>query len=332
MLSELGMKMAEWLRNKGRAMPERGITKEMLLTIGPPIWSASYRHETDDLAAHQRLVASLRAAFLGGDDIAGAFLATLEVPVEQLATLGSGLWCDQGFPQITLGHKYAASLMATKIAPSVLPYIEAPWRCFHLEVPAGLLQIEHEQLGKAVDVKGALVMRMKHVDGSLRWGYLAYTDTSLSLHRFGMRAEKLMSIAESEEVPFGERLTDLDSRCAELLARLIFGVCMAYTEKGNVTPPKARNPSEKKRKSDLPTCRTYILGKDKVVSDCREAVRDYLHGRKGKSPSVQTLVAGHWKSQAWGEHASKRKIIWIQPYWRGPEDAPIAANVRVVRE
>jgi hypothetical protein len=43
-------------------------------------------------------------------------------------------------------------------------------------------------------------------------------------------------------------------------------------------------------------------------------------------PSVQCLVRGHWKRQPCGHELQDRKWIQIEPYWRGPEDAPIAVR------
>jgi hypothetical protein len=46
---------------------------------------------------------------------------------------------------------------------------------------------------------------------------------------------------------------------------------------------------------------------------------------------VRTRVAGHWRKQACGPRHSERKVIWIAPFWRGPEDAPIHTPKHEVR-
>lgn len=43
---------------------------------------------------------------------------------------------------------------------------------------------------------------------------------------------------------------------------------------------------------------------------------------------VRTLVTGHWKMQAHGPHRSERKLIRIEPYWRGPIDGPVVNPLR----
>lgn len=46
---------------------------------------------------------------------------------------------------------------------------------------------------------------------------------------------------------------------------------------------------------------------------------------------VRTLVEGHWRNQAHGPRHSLRKLIFIDPFWRGPEDAPESIPTHVLR-
>lgn len=45
---------------------------------------------------------------------------------------------------------------------------------------------------------------------------------------------------------------------------------------------------------------------------------------------VRTLVSGHWKMQPCGPKQSERKLIRIEPFWRGPLDAPVTNAMRKV--
>jgi hypothetical protein len=71
-----------------------------------------------------------------------------------------------------------------------------------------------------------------------------------------------------------------------------------------------------------PIIRTFQVGKP-VKLDFREAIERYIKHGARKMPSVQVLVCGHFKTQRHGPRNSLTKIIWIQPFWRGPADAPI---------
>ena len=43
----------------------------------------------------------------------------------------------------------------------------------------------------------------------------------------------------------------------------------------------------------------------------------------GKSLDVRFVVRGHWRNQVCGINRSERKLIWIKPFWKGPEISEI---------
>ena len=53
-------------------------------------------------------------------------------------------------------------------------------------------------------------------------------------------------------------------------------------------------------------------------------------GESGRHIHVRTLVSGHWRNQPCGTRNTDRKTIWIEPHWRGPEEAPLTASSRAV--
>jgi hypothetical protein len=63
-----------------------------------------------------------------------------------------------------------------------------------------------------------------------------------------------------------------------------------------------------------------------MALDCRPAVHRYMGGSASAPPAVQSIVRGHFKRQVVGISRAGRRVIWIEPYWRGPEDAPILAR------
>lgn len=51
----------------------------------------------------------------------------------------------------------------------------------------------------------------------------------------------------------------------------------------------------------------------------------------GRHINVRTLVSGHWRNQPCGTGRLERKVIWIEPHWRGPEEAPLTSKRAVVK-
>ncbi len=53
--------------------------------------------------------------------------------------------------------------------------------------------------------------------------------------------------------------------------------------------------------------------------------------RTGVGSRVRQIVSGHWKYQAHGAGRAERKLLWIEPYWRGPDFAQVVNKARLVR-
>ena len=89
-----------------------------------------------------------------------------------------------------------------------------------------------------------------------------------------------------------------------------------FAECGLVATPPARLWAGKPRKDESLFALTRLRACDEV-------------GRpKNTIPSSWSLtswqeVMGHFKLQAYGPQQSLRRMIWVDPYQRGPDDAPI---------
>jgi opacity protein-like surface antigen len=120
-----------------------------------------------------------------------------------------------------------------------------------------------------------------------------------------------------------------EKRAALLVGRLLVGVCMEMDGRPNEASSSRGGSSKRKRASDQPTIRRYVLRRDVKVNLVQQ-VRDFVSGRVATSPTVQSLIRGHWKRQAHGPGGTERKWIHVEPYSRGPEDAPIAVRSHVL--
>ena len=169
------------------------------------------------------------------------------------------------------------------------------------------------------------------------WSFTAYSEGTAGLHRWCVPIEKLAEMPASEDqwneallFPCGGNAT-IDERAMMVCGRLILGVALEMSSRANLyKEPKTPAPAWRKRTKGAPdiACRTYVLRAD-VSVDCRESVKDFILGRRSTAPAVQHLVRGHWKLQACGPKLSERKTIWVQPYWRGPEDGPVAMRTHL---
>jgi len=242
-------------------------------------------------------------------------------------------WAMSGFPLLRPTHKLAASLMATHVPKDLVPDIKPPFPSFLIEVPEGIVPVGQVDL-KASDGKP--------FPGQM--SSMAYTDRLAGLVESidGLMLLRVLHGPETERKPIlcafypiatiGD-LADMQhpDPKVRLLARLVLNCALEledprhkHAREGG--PPRP-TPSKKggRTKDTLPTAWTFELRRE-VKLDARAWVGDYI-ASKGTSPSVQTLVRGHWKRQPFGPRVlNLRRSIHIEPYWRGPEDAPIVTR------
>lgn len=325
---------AAYIRGMLDANPDMktGMTRDDLIDLGKYLWPASYALTQDDDEAFNKLAAAfqntVRYANMIGDHAplmtASSFLY---MPMEQALMFWAARWADQGFPVIQMGHKYAAALMSTGVNADPED-IRPPFKAFFIQVPSGLLSIDDTAAGKEREVTYIIV---HHTTGAEhRWHFVAAAER-ISLWRHGCTTVDMIDPSDVRQdgidwssYSFGIGMDDRDQRTYLLIQRLILNTCLAMTTPGNTRPlgKSAKLSVQSLRDAPEPLARVYQVGKP-IKLDCRPAVESYLSGQRRGPVNVQCLVRGHWKRQAHGPKRSLRKWAWIEPYWRGPEDAPI---------
>lgn len=259
-------------------------------------------------------------------------------------------WAKGGFPRVRLDHKLAAAYMATTVSPKEIAHVRMPWPSFLVEIPSGLL---HVNLGG----EDFPILRV-HVTEEFLPGHFGngpnvaieiegpgiemhrighFSDVTSQSNRKSLDARELevmgLSRVEPRTAPLEESFWEahdltMEERASVLACRLVVGVCIAMTDRNQVRGKKVpfdKNlASHARRIGAEPESNVYTLGRP-IRIDVREAVRDYLTGVR-KSLSVQSFVTGHHKWQPHGPGGVARKWIYVEPYWRGPEDAPIVVR------
>lgn len=258
-------------------------------------------------------------------------------------------WGSLAYPRFQTSHSFAAMLMATTISPKEIPSIEAPWPAFMVEIPEGLLPIATKD-GTMTHITRVYVNTSFLPSAWTEpWWSFEFVGKGIEIHRVG-RVEEAFDPSSKTDLknrPMlkfeGPRTQPLDApvgnydefwdgydrsqedRVVILAARLVLGLCIMMTDKANVKEKASKLPPDlaqhRRRFGFEPTSNIFVVGRP-VKVDFRLAVKAYVEGGT-KSLSVQSLVAGHHKFQPHGPGRSLRKWIFVEPYWRGPEDAPI---------
>lgn len=273
---------------------------------------------------------------------------------EKLVVAQQLYWCARwyglGCPAVTLEGKLAAALMATETPADVIDDVTPPWDCFIVRLPMDFVELaglkfthvvvhRHivtfsmdwmKQMPQGFDEALIDATRERMLDylykkTGLVWGLYAMTpngNTLLSRADFPpVLLGKEQPVFLFDDVAHSETV---DDRIIMALARLVVGISQMAE-----TPNALRRKSTKKQQhrrwrfSKMPQTMEYVLAPEVPVKfDCTEAVGAYLRGDRKGPPRIQYVVRGHWRNQAHGPGRMARKRIWIQPHWKGPEDAP----------
>lgn len=290
--------------------------QDMLLYYGASLVRMGARGELNQFhpptgAEHQALLERVHPGLLASAANDPSFAGLLGWSVE---------WARSGFPRVDLGHKLAASLMATAMPRDVIADLAVPWPAFAVLIPSGIV--------RALDPSGALKdfthAHAMFSDGRVR---MLATDAGIGCWSSAARdVTELGEVSDGTEELHSMPLDERDHRALQMVDRLVVGVCAILS-----SPDDAREIAKRfgkidhrKRSSPFPEAWTYRIKRD-VTVDARAVVRDYVAGG-GKSPGVQSWVRGHWRRQHYGPRLSLVKWIQVEPYWRGAEDAPIAVR------
>lgn len=315
----------------GRLRPKYATapTNEELMLYGMKLHPYTYADGATDHQAMEKLGLSVdQDAFYGSE----MTKLLLQVPNEQLMIMWATRWIDQGCPRVVFDSRYASLLMATDVGADILDRIVFPWRAFLLEMPDGLLTIK-DGVGALHDVCKVFVqvMQLENRD-DYTLNTIAMAKNGLQLWRHGVAVDKLTTskIAREGTWGIGFKTDSRDDRVLNLIGRLVISMCVALSDPDNFHKQKAsrkihhisakyRDPSEVR----LPEIQTFVIGRPTKIN-CRPAIIDYIEeGSTRKGPTVRFLVRGHWKLQPHGVNNLLRKLIRIDPYWKGPEEAKI---------
>lgn len=251
-----------------------------------------------------------------------------------------GRWAMSGYPTVTPTHRAAASWMATNYGDAKALDIIPPWPAWVVRLPTDMLFVT-DNYGKAHPLTLLSVANLPDEDtnpvreGRGGWYYTLATDMiltengpdALTLWRFGLAQGDLCK----DELPSGGhnwatvKESGTDARAHTFAMRLILGMCLHFADSKNKGEGKVRRtkPSKRQREADvLPDYKVWDMRSD-ISIDVVRAVKHFARTGNGSSPTVQGMVCGHGKWQAYGAKRALRRWIHVKPYWRGPEDAPV---------
>jgi hypothetical protein len=304
-----------------------------LTTVGVHLWERTYKIGKGD--ADVTLAARAVAEAWNREHPSDS--STRMQVVEDIIAF-SAKWAVHAFQRITTTHTYAAALMCSDADRAVLADLEMQWNAFVVCLPNGLLAytddggVVHEYnriLVGSFDKSASLILLNQHGD---------WSQPNILVHRGSTIADVLEATGEDFEpgnVDLDMALERKIQRIMTLARRLVAGLLLALQTQANFkSTVHAAKRSKNGRQKEEPEHRVVFVGAPLKI-DCRPAIAEYIaRGRsnrgKNAAPAFQTLVRGHFRRQVCGTGRRDRKVIWIEPFWRGGEDAPILTRPKRV--
>ncbi len=280
-------------------------------------WEQMLPHVPGALSDAAGIFPEVRATPIG--HVIHTLSATSESRCAQVYNGLAARWFNDGMPLVEVSPQLAASMMMTSVGEDVLNAQRFPFSGFTIGVPRGLVWIDAGAGRHWVDTLYAGMC------GSMP-GWCARAEVG-SLYSVQPTMGELLSgsiVNPHATSPLDLPVESDDERASLLLSRLAAGVILYMTGGMPTKNVGAAHVSWRgdPRGSKNPKTRTFRLT-HAVAHDMRPAVDAYMNGTSRKA-TVQSVVSGHWKSQAHGIGRAQRKTIFVEPYWRGSEDAPIA--------
>lgn len=247
-------------------------------------------------------------------------------------------WADSGFTTFRAAETYAAALMVTD-PPQNESDLIVPWRAIRIEVPPGLLVTPNTEVRwiylqanvpedpdslASIAYSNTQIMREAHHDDLVDEGatYRLRCASTLADVLWYRTAEELEWL--SGGTPFAN---DEKERIMLLCCNYVSGLLYTLQHTRDWAAREHKNHwgwSLRNGPRPPPNHRNVVCGRPIKVS-LRDMVRAQASGatRQSAPAMFQSCVRGHYKRQVIGVGRSGRKVIWVEPYWRGPEGAPM---------
>lgn len=231
-------------------------------------------------------------------------------------------WVDGACRIIDTSADYWNAMARTDLAKSAQYDLEVPWPAFVVRLPHGVLRspqgwhAKYILVGERYDIFGAYM--------PLTFWILGPTVNDAILVSELMSLSDFLFETDRDAKGMPEALPCIDEATRAIVGLLFTMQHTIHFTDGNRSSGIAKRPL----RSEPPPHRSIVIGRPINF----RAAPNESHGStgEGSSSAFQSLVRGHIKRQVCGLNRTGRKVVWIEPYWRGPEDAPILSRPYMV--
>lgn len=316
---------AAWIRIRALLRAGRAPTDADVQSL--VYWAASKRTPHDDVA-----VALLREMATNVEDEVSEWLQMLfdsgnQMDVWAWRAVWLGRWQTNGCPELSLDERTLAAFSLTTVSAADLRGIWIPWNAWRIPIPDNLIYHQDGNAVREVLVHYVAGQELEHA--WLRVALVTKDGAGTALSTSSVAAEMKDDQAALQTFADALQKTDLGG-AGRAVGNIVLCSVLALTGGWRRTSEKARRKKQRggwNRSGVAPKTDRFVLSKPvKVRHDLRRHLREMTDPRSTREQQqrkVQWLRRGHPRWQAYGPGYSMHRLIWIEPTWCGPVDAPI---------
>ena len=255
-------------------------------------------------------------------------------------------WSVAGYAQLVVHQPVTAAFALTDVPDELIPE-ELPWTAFRILMPKSPLIVTATDYEGRVDELWIWQTTMINATDRGPWmlaGRAEWTHRQTGVSRRdwwtitsypSSLAEIVTTVRHRTKESQSTQLLQTAMEASRALVNVLVCVAIQLHEQNFERAPVKKPPKGKRWRTPKapPVTTDYVLGKDIRVHgpNLAPVVEAICRGER-KYGSKQWMVRGHKRAQAHGPRHTLRKTIWIQPFWKGPVDAPILKRSHELEE
>lgn len=284
---------------------------------------------------------------------------TIEAPDDNDLLLSHALvrWHAGGMPRFRLTHGLVTQLAMTDPNGIDLEQIQQPFPTYIIELPRpkgpllwdtpeGLTEpkymfVHRNMCGGAEEiVRGTKIPNSKILDELVASRRRATTPKQSVILFDGLRPDAqgyilaqhrlldthVLDLRDQGRLLCEVEVTGHDETCLVMAERISYNLALYLRHHPNRSSGGGRVVNHEHGLQS----KIYEVGEDvPLIPELRDAARSACETESGRERWVlaqRFIVRGHWKEQPFGPGRTQRKLIFVQPYWKGPAGSPVVSR------
>jgi hypothetical protein len=253
-------------------------------------------------------------------------------------TVGTAAWGLTGFPDFSLTDDFFHSIAATDFGDAGDEVLKFPFPAFTIRLPPNEIlygcrnvfvysfgyendQVEYPKahVTAGSENAGQVIFELPQLREEGKTPFVLQSTWKLG-DSINLGEEKLTPFQEG--TAYNIKKQQLAYSAVQLVRRVVLNTLL-YINANNGLPEKG----EKKIGPEVPVERDHKeLPRFRIGRPIKlgPSIRKMLYHRaptdQARELMNRFMVRGHWRNQAHGPKLTLRKRMWIEPYWKGPED------------